>query len=77
MSWEHTRYEARCEGCGRVGVCIRSSDDWNRSATRWEGFDSTPPNATAVGRKRVDVRDLEAVCTCGDTRIVVGEILKD
>lgn len=75
MSWEHTRYEARCSSCGRVGVCIRSEDDWNRSATRWEGFDSKQPDSTAVGRKKVDARDLVAVCACGSTNISVGRQL--
>ena len=75
MSWEHTRYKARCEACGREGVCIRSDDDWNRSATSWEGFNSKPPDPTAVGMKRVDARDLVGVCTCGSTQIAVGEVI--
>ena len=76
MSWEHTRYAARCEACGHVGVCIRSSDDWGRSATSWEGFASKEPDNTAVGRKRVGSRDMSPACACGDTRIVLGPVLE-
>lgn len=25
MSWEYSKYEARCENCGREGICIRGS----------------------------------------------------
>jgi len=75
MSWEYTRYAARCKNCGREGVCVVGMDDWNRSSTTWEGFDSSPPDPTAVGRKRVDTRDLVGVCKCGSRKISVGERL--
>ena len=77
MSWEYSKYEAICEACGHSGFCIRGSDDWGRSSTTWEGFDSRSPNSTAVARKRVDSRDIEAVCTCGGTRIRVGKHIGD
>ncbi len=38
MSWEHHYYEATCRQCGAKGFKIRSSDDWGRSETSWEGF---------------------------------------
>ncbi|MFZ2163410.1 MAG: hypothetical protein WAW02_14455 [Sideroxyarcus sp.] len=75
MSWEYSKYEARCENCGKEGVCIRGSDDWNRSSTSWQGFDSKPPDPTDVGRKRADARDQVAVCNCGNSKIVVGKYL--
>lgn len=75
MSWEHTRYEARCESCGHAGICTRSADDWGRSSTTWEGFIGNPPDPTAEGRKRVDARDMVPVCPCGATCIAVGKML--
>ena len=75
MSWEYSKYEARCENCGKVGVCIRGSDDWNRSSTSWEGIDSEPPCPTAVGRKDAASRDNVAVCSCGNSKIIIGKHL--
>lgn len=77
MSWEYSKYAARCENCGREGFCIKGSDDWNRTSTSWEGFESTAPNSTAVARKRSNPRDKVATCECGDSRIVIGEIIQD
>lgn len=51
MSWEHDHYEATCDGCGRKGVVIRSSDDWNRSRTRYVGFENVEPSPTAIGHR--------------------------
>lgn len=76
MSWEYSKYEAICENCGRSGFCIQGSDDWGRSSTAWEGFDSRPPNPTAVARRRVDSRDMVAVCTCGGTVIRIGKLIE-
>lgn len=76
MSWEHTHYKATCVACGRKGVCIESSDDWNRLATSWEGFNCRPPDPTAVGRKRVDARQSVGVCQCGSTRFTLGDVIK-
>ena len=75
MSWEHSKYKAKCVQCGHEGYCIRSSDDWGRSQTRWEGFTNEEPDTTAVGRKRLDRRDMSAVCKCGSKNIEVGEYL--
>jgi hypothetical protein len=77
MSWEYSKYEAKCENCGKEGFCIRGSDDWNRTSTSWEGFESIPPNSTAVGRMRADSRDQVAVCNCGNSRVVVGKYIED
>lgn len=71
MSWEYLRYEARCKVCGHVGVCVKGSDDWNRSSTTWEGFVGQAPDSTAVARKRVDSRDLTPLCRCGSTQVAV------
>jgi hypothetical protein len=57
MSWEYSKYEARCEHCGRQGFCVKGSDDWYRFSTFVGGFANREPNLTAVGRKRTDRRD--------------------
>jgi hypothetical protein len=72
MSWEHERYTAFCEQCGRTGFCTHSSDDWGRSATRWEGFENVPPHLMAIARKRADPGDMRPLCRCGSTRVVLG-----
>ena len=61
MSWQYTRYEARCDVCGNTGVCTQGSDDWGRSSTTWEGFSSKQPDPTAVARKRKSA-DPTSVC---------------
>ena len=66
------KYEAQCRTCGRKGFVIEASDDWGRSETTWEGFDNEPPDPTAVGRKRVDARDLTPVCQCGSKSVARG-----
>ena len=71
MSWDHNRYKATCRKCGRQGVCIESSDDWNRSETRWEGFAEIAPSAEAIYRKRYDARDRIPQCECGSSDISV------
>lgn len=76
MSWEHTKYDAVCEACGRKGFVIRSSDDWGRFATSYEGFDNVSPDATAVGRKRADARDSSPKCACGSTAVRQGAWVK-
>jgi hypothetical protein len=75
VSWEHERFEATCGECGRVGIVIESSDDWGRFARRYEGFENVVPHPTAVERKRQDSRQMNAECSCGSTKIVVGERL--
>lgn len=77
MGWEYSKYEAVCTECGKEGYCIRGSDDWMRSSTTWEGFDSEAPNATNVARKRADARDQVAVCSCGSHKISVGKYIGD
>lgn len=77
MSWEYSRFEARCDMCGSTGVCVQGSDDWGRSSTSWEGFGSEPPDSNAVARRRVDARDTSPVCKCGNKKIVVGVRLGD
>ena len=72
MSWEYTKYEAVCEDCGRSGFCIEGSDDWGRSSTQWEGFGNENPHPYAVGRKRLDARNMRPVCVCGSFKITVG-----
>ncbi|SAL06105.1 hypothetical protein AWB67_06828 [Caballeronia terrestris] len=77
MSWEHNHYKATCIGCGHEGECIKSSDDWNRSETRYAGFANNDPDATAVGRKRADRRDSSPTCPqCGGTEVRIGPFLK-
>ena len=76
MSWEHIHYRAVCNGCGHEGVCIQSSDDWNRSESTYEGFDLRSPSDYAVARKRVGANDMLAQCPkCGGTTITHGEML--
>lgn len=72
MGWEHDRYEAICEQCGHRGYLIESSDDWGRSARRFEGFENVPPDSYAVGRKREDPRQNSPRCQCGSTQIARG-----
>jgi hypothetical protein len=71
MSWEYETYIAICADCGTKGKCTRGSDDWGRSSTRWEGFQSREQSANAVARKRADARDQIAVCECGGTNILI------
>jgi hypothetical protein len=75
VSWEHSKYEARCQNCKKSGFCIRSSDDWGRSATRWIGFKNIPPSPTSVGRKRADQRDNDPKCSCGSGKVVIGKAI--
>ena len=77
MSWEYSKYEAQCKSCGRKGFCIKGSDDWNRSSTTWEGFDSKDPHPTLVARKHVDRRDSVPVCSCGSSEILIGDFVGD
>jgi len=77
MSWDYTRYRARCTSCGKIGACVRGSDDWGRSSTKWEGFENRPANSTAVARKRADARDMTARCECGGTNVLIEERLPD
>lgn len=76
MGWEHDHYHATCAQCGKTGVVILSSDDWNRSARRYEGFDNVEPPATAVGRQRQDRREINGRCSCGSTDIVRGALIQ-
>jgi hypothetical protein len=75
MSWEYSRYYARCDKCGNEGVCIRGSDDWGRTSTSWVGFGSKEPHPYELGRKRASSRDLVPACICGSTSITVGKPL--
>lgn len=77
MSWEHNHYTATCDACGHEGVCIKSSDDWGRSATRFEGFENVAPDSYAVGRKRVGADDMRPKCqNCGGASITIGAFFK-
>jgi hypothetical protein len=76
MSWEHSKYEARCTACGKKGLVIRSSDDWGRSSTKYVGFENERPDATAVGRKRADARDNSGRCDCGSGSIDLGAFIE-
>lgn len=71
MSWDHTRYAARCKRCGAQGFMTESSDDWNRTRTTWEGFENVPPSAEAVARKRAGPNDFRPRCGCGSSEIEV------
>src|ERR1700731_3589462 len=77
VSWEYSKYETVCEMCGHRGFCVRGSDDWGRSSTKWEGFENRPSSSTAVARKRVDSRDMEPVCICGGTMVKIGDHIED
>ena len=77
MSWDDTRYKATCLTCGATGVCVKSSDDWNRSRRKWEGFKELPPDPIAVSMKQVDARDMRGVCACGSTNIELGRVFSE
>jgi hypothetical protein len=77
MSWDRSKYEARCDACGATGFCIKSTDDWGRSSTEWIGFANEAPSATAVSRKRSDARDSAPLCVCGSSAVGFGELLGD
>lgn len=70
MSWEYSRFEARCAECGRTGVRIEGANDWGQSTISWEGFDTTPADWVEVARHRVDQN--MPICNCGGTNVVVG-----
>lgn len=76
MGWDHDHYQATCEECGRTGTVTISSDDWGRSARRYEGFENIEPSSTAVGRRRQDRRELDGRCVCGSTRIIRGDLIR-
>jgi hypothetical protein len=76
MSWEYSRYEAKCATCGHTGVCIQGSHDWGRTSTNWEGFRTEDPDPMEVGRKRASRRDLTPICPCG-SRGVRKRLLHD
>lgn len=59
-------------GCG-LAFELAGTEEQGMS---WEGFNSKPPDPTAVGMKRADSRDLVRVCACGSTQITIGEIIK-
>ena len=75
MSWERSKYEARCSHCGEEGFCIQSSDDWGRSETKWIGFKSKHPDPMDVVRKRTDAGSMVPICECGKSEIVTGKCL--
>jgi hypothetical protein len=77
VSWEYSRYHARCDKCGKDGVCVSGSDDWGRTSTSWEGFNSKQPHPYDVARKRASSRDLVPVCACGSTSITAGKSMED
>jgi hypothetical protein len=76
MSWEYSKYKAICEDCGKQGYCIRGSDDWFRSSTTWEGFEERSVGAQEIARKRADSRDKRAICSCGSSKISLGELVE-
>ena len=75
MGWEHDRYQATCAACGRTGTVIISSDDWGRSARRYEGFENVEPSSTAVGRLRQDRQEMNGRCPCGSNEITKGSLI--
>lgn len=75
MSWDRSKYEAKCDHCGKEGFCIRGSNDWGGTSTDWEGFDNVPPNAYEVGRKKAGPLDHQPRCKCGKGEIVLGKYL--
>lgn len=77
MSCQHVTRKAVCKDCGHQGECVESADDWNRSRTRWVGFQEVPPSDMAIYRKRYDADDRLPVCACGSRDISVGEILSE
>ena len=72
MSWEHEKYHAVCAACDHAGFVVESSDDWGRSARRYEGFENIDADPTAIGRKRDDSRQQAGRCRCGSTAITRG-----
>ena len=72
MSWDHDKYHATCQACGREGFVIESSDDWGRAAREYVGFENLAPDPTAVGRKRQDARQQSGRCACGNSSIRRG-----
>jgi len=77
MSWQHHHYKATCRACGHAGERIDSSDDWNRTETRYSGFTELAPDSTAVGRKRTGPGDRRPQCPqCGGRDIEVGALLR-
>lgn len=70
MSTDRTRFIAQCDECGKTGVSISASDDWNRSWTEWEGFDTEPVDPYLVERKREE--PMRPVCSCGSRKITVS-----
>lgn len=74
MSWEHTRYRAICNTCGHEGVRVDSMDDWNRTETRFEGFNQVIADPTMVARKRISSGSPRCP-NCGGTSITSTELL--
>lgn len=77
MSWEHVTRKAVCNACGHEGECITSSDDWNRSSTRWVGFGEVSPSDMDIYRHRYDADDRIPVCACGSRSIQVGDVIRE
>lgn len=75
MGWQHDRYRATCAICGRAGIVIVSSDDWGRSARRYEGFENVEPSSTAIGQFRQDRREMNGRCACGGNDIKQGGLI--
>lgn len=75
MSWERTKYEARCTSCGKTGFVIKAEDDWFRSSVTWIGFENSTPSPTSVSKKKMDSRESTPLCECGNTSVEVGEML--
>lgn len=75
MGWEHDRFTAISTDCGHEGVVIVSSDDWGRSAGRYEGFACIDAPVDATGRKRADAREASPQCRGGSCSVLRGERL--
>jgi len=73
MSWDTARYEARCNGCGAVGVYIHRSDDWGRTEDQWEGFTVEQADDYESQRKRSG--PTRPVCRCGSRDIEPGALI--
>lgn len=74
MSTDHSHYEAKCGVCGKVGEYIHSSDDWNNSSERWDGFQIVASPEYEVARKRTG--PTRARCSCGSYDVQKGKFLR-
>ena len=60
-------------GVGRTGTVIISSDNWGRSARRYEGFENVEPSIAAVGRLVAPAK-LPTLSKVGRPTVTAGQI---